>query len=275
MITIGMELRWTQFTTLLSTPRIPILGTLIHTLSFPLLTVVLLLGGNAVGIPISQATAIGMLLIAACPSGGFSNVLALIARVNLPLSVTLTTVSSVLSFVSVPLLMGSFAFVINDLGTPIELPVTATLLQLFVLVVIPVGLGMMARSWRETWVLKHLRRLQNLGQIALYVCIFFILIESWGVVTAGIGEALPWSLALCALNITLCYQFARAAGLNVEDRVTVALEGSIRNLGVALLIAANILGRMDIAVLPTVYFMAVLIVALVFAKFWRKALIPA
>ena len=52
--------------------------------------------------------------------------------------------------------------------------------------------------------------------------------------------------------------------------VTVALEGSIRNLGVALLIAANILGRMDIAVLSTVYFMAVLIVALVFAKYWRR-----
>ena len=54
---------------------------------------------------------IGVLLIAACPSGGFSNVLVLIARADLPLSVLLTAVSSLLACATVPLLFKAFAFV--------------------------------------------------------------------------------------------------------------------------------------------------------------------
>ena len=59
-------------------------------------------------------------------------------------------------------------------------------------------------------------------------------------------------------------------GLAPEDCATVAIEGSIRNLAVAFLVATNVLDRFDIAVLPSVYFVAVLIVGLVFARFWRR-----
>ena len=145
MVTIGMELRGSQFVELARAPRTPILGTLIHTLCFPALAVALLLGLQGLGVQLSDATIIGMLLIASCPSGGFSNVLALMAGVNLPLSVLLTTVSSLLSFLTVPLLISGFAILIADLSQPVSVPIGATLLQLLVLIVIPVGLGMLAR----------------------------------------------------------------------------------------------------------------------------------
>lgn len=63
---------------------------------------------------------------------------------------------------------------------------------------------------------------------------------------------------------------SRLAGFAAEDAITVALEGSIRNLGVAFLIAANTLGRVDIAVFPTVYFLFVLVFSILFAKNWRR-----
>ena len=89
---------------------------------------------------------------------------------------------------------------------------------------------------------------------------------------AGFTEAIPWSIVLCAVNIAACFVLAKWVGLTLEDAVTVALEGSIRNLAVAFLIAGVVMDRLDIAVLPTVYFGAVLVVAILFAKTWRHYL---
>ncbi len=272
MITVGMELRLGQFNALLAEPRSAILGTLIHTFSFPAVAVILVLLITGLELQVAEATLAGILLIAACPSGGFSNVLVLMARANLPLSIVLTIVSSVLAFVTVPLLIAAFAFILNDLDRPIELPVAATLAQLVMLILLPIAFGMGLRHRWPVWIDQHLRRLQNIGQLCLYAAVCLLIIENFGVVTRYAYDALPWSIALCAVNMLVCYQAARLFGLDIEDRVTIALEGSIRNLAIALLIAVNVLERMDIAVLPTVYFISVLVLAISFAKLWRVLL---
>ena len=181
----------------------------------------------------------------------------------------LTFVSSVLSFATVPLLIGGFGLLIADLDRSVEIPVMQTLIQLVVLILFPIALGMLIRRWQPVFVETYLRPMQNGGQLLLYVCVALLIVENWSIMVAGAAEALPWSLLLCAANILTCYYLSLAAGLELEDRITVALEGSIRNLAVALLIAATVMHRLDIAVLPTVYFLAVLIVALVFARTWR------
>ena len=50
MVTVGMELKVAQFRDVLSAPRVPLIGTLVHTLSFPLLTLL-------IGYPMAYAIA--------------------------------------------------------------------------------------------------------------------------------------------------------------------------------------------------------------------------
>jgi len=111
-------------------------------------------------------------------------------------------------------------------------------------------------------------------QVMLYAVLVVMLAQDWDNIGAGIGPALPWSLGLCITALATGYGFSRLVGLSPVDSVTVAIEGSIRNLAVAFLIASSVLGRLDIAVLPSVYFMAVLIVGLTFARFWRVRMAP-
>ena len=269
MITVGLELSVQQFRVLFREPRLPLIGTLIHSLTFPLIAAMLAGLILWLDIPVAEATLVGMLLIAACPSGGFSNILAMIARANLPLSITLTAVSSLISFITVPLLMWSFAFLMSDLSSPVEIPVAQTLAQLFVLLLIPTALGMLIRFKWPANVDVYLTRLQKSGQGLLYVTVGLLIVESRDTMIVGFGDALPWSLLLCCLNIGACLCIARLCGLSAVNAVTVALEGSIRNVGIAFLIAANVMQRMDIAVLPTVYLLAVLLVAIAFAKTWH------
>jgi len=232
--------------------------------------VVLVASSLALDLGLSEASLIGILLIAACPSGGFSNVLVLIARANLPLSVVLTAISSLLSFFTVPLFFWLFSDIMPVLSGRVELPVVPTLLHLLVLILLPIGLGMAWRHRNVEFVTTHVARMQRYAQRMFYVVLVLVIVQEWEVVRSGIVEALPWSVVLCVVTLSIGFFSARLLGLGPDDCATVAIESSIRNLAVALLIAANVMNRLDVAVLPTVYVLAVLLVALAFSLVWRR-----
>ena len=112
-------------------------------------------------------------------------------------------------------------------------------------------------------------------QIVLYVVLVIMLFQDQDNFLNGVGPALPWSFALCVISLSCGYGFARLVGLTQTEAATVAIESSIRNLAVAFLIATSVLGRLDVAVLPGVYFIAVLVVGMLFARFWRTRMVPA
>jgi len=85
--------------------------------------------------------------VAACPSGGFSNLLVLLAKAVLALSVLLTAVSGILSFASVPFFFWLFGQLMPQLSGSVQLPIGETLLSLLLMVVIPVALGMVLRHY--------------------------------------------------------------------------------------------------------------------------------
>lgn len=273
-LVIGIELTLGQFKALLRRPRIPILGTLIHTVTFPVIAVLMVVFIKVAGVDLPEATLLGMLLVAACPSGGFSNMLVLLARADLALSVLLTAVSSVLSFASVPLFFWLFGFVMPELSGDVQLPIGTTLATLLMMVVVPVGVGMVWRAYQADYVVPRIKRFQNIAQVALYAVIVGILVEEWDTLGGGIESTLPWALLMCVLALAAGFFISRLAGLSPVDSATVAIEGSIRNLGVAFLIATTVLGRVDIAVMPSVYFGAVLLVGLTFSRIWRVRFAP-
>ena len=269
MTAIGIELQWYQFRDVVKVPRVPVLGTLIHTFTFPLLAIAIVGAVLLFNLPASDTLLAGMLLIAACPSGGFSNVLVLAARANLVLSIVLTAGSSLLSFFTVPALMTLFGQLLPSVAGTANLPIGTTLLQLFLLVVLPVTVGMIWRQRFPDFVTPRIGSLQKWTQLLLYAVILIMLYQQADVFLPAVSEALPWAICLCFAVILLGYALAKAARLKSTDAVTVAIEGSVRNIGVAILIAATMLGRLDLAALPTVYFGAILLVGFMFARFCR------
>lgn len=85
---------------------------------------------------------VGLMLIAASPGGSSSNILTLLAKGDVPLSVTLTVLSSVLTVFTLPPLL-AFSLQTAGLGqATIDLPAGQLLLQNGVLVLLPMLLGM-------------------------------------------------------------------------------------------------------------------------------------
>jgi BASS family bile acid:Na+ symporter len=82
--------------------------------------------------------AAGVVLIGSCSSGLASNVMSFIARANLPLSVTLTTVATLLAPLMTPLWMKVLA------SEMVPVDFVAMMLEIVKLVIVPIGAAMLA-----------------------------------------------------------------------------------------------------------------------------------
>ncbi len=83
--------------------------------------------------------AAGIVLVGSCSSGLASNVMAFIAQANLPLSITLTTVATLLSPLMTPLWMKLLASRME-----VDVDFVAMMLEIIKMVIVPIGAAMLA-----------------------------------------------------------------------------------------------------------------------------------
>ena len=92
MFGMGAQSSLEDFAGILKNPRGVLVGVISHYVIMPLVGY-----GLATWLPFPPAVATGIVLVGCCPSGLASNVMAFIARANVPLSVTVTAFSTLLS----------------------------------------------------------------------------------------------------------------------------------------------------------------------------------
>jgi BASS family bile acid:Na+ symporter len=131
MFGMGTELSLKDFANVIKMPRGIIIGVVGHYIIMPLVGFGV---ANLFNFP--SEIAAGIILVGCCPSGLASNVMSYLARANLALSVSVTTISTILAPFLTPLLMrwlgGSFVEInfwsmVWDITKIVILPVTAGL----------------------------------------------------------------------------------------------------------------------------------------------------
>ena len=98
MFGVALELRLGHFLLVLKRPLPALVGLLCQCLLLPWLTLVATLL-----LDLRPGLELGMLLVAACPGGNLSNVITHLVRGNTALSVSVTSLSSLLAILSLPL----------------------------------------------------------------------------------------------------------------------------------------------------------------------------
>ncbi|HEX3164685.1 MAG TPA: bile acid:sodium symporter family protein [Chitinophagaceae bacterium] len=131
MFGMGTELSLKDFANVIRMPKGIIIGVVGHYIIMPLVGFTV---ANLFNFP--NEIAAGIILVGCCPSGLASNVMSYLARANLALSVSVTTISTILAPFLTPLLMrwlgGSFVEIhfwsmVWDITKIVILPVTAGL----------------------------------------------------------------------------------------------------------------------------------------------------
>jgi len=148
MFGMGTKLDLKDFVRELSKPLVVIAGTLMVFVFMPLAALLII---NIWHFP--PEIAAGIILVGACPGGVASNVMTYLAKGNLALSVTLTTLATLLSPVVTPFLMMLFA------GKLIEVNAISMMISIVNMILIPIFAGVIANKilyGKLEWVKKDL-----------------------------------------------------------------------------------------------------------------------
>lgn len=264
MVGMGLSLTVADFRRVGQQPRAVALGTLLQLLVIPLMGFAI--GGLAGG----GVLAVGLVLLAALPGGTTSNVLCYLARANLALSITLTVIASLAVIFTLPFYVNWALQHFVGESTSLSLPVGKTLITMLVIVVIPVGIGMVVRAKAEGFAAKAEPWISKFALVVLIVIVIGILIAEWANLPVWLAAA--W-LPVLALNIgalAVGVGLGKLAGLTLQDALTVAIELGIKNTTLGLTIALSLLRSTELALPAAIYGLMMYASVAVLAVYGRR-----
>jgi BASS family bile acid:Na+ symporter len=248
MLVIGLELGVDDFRRVLRHPRAVWVGIFGHLCALPLATVLLLRA-----VDVSPSLAAGVVLIAATPGAGMSNVFTYLAGAHTALSVTLTAVASVLAAVSLPVVMSLGVRGVGGAAQAIDVPLLALSAQLLFLVVLPIGLGMqLRRRWPEAS-RRHAARLRLGTLLAVLGLIAFSAGTSEGDLVGEVRTGLWLALCWTAMAMLLGVGLGALADLDADDRFTIGIELAAKNVGLSAIVALTALQSPELAIFAGAY----------------------
>lgn len=200
----------------------------------------LLSWGLAKAFKLDYESSIALIITATCPGGILSNFFAFLIGADLPLSIAMTTASSLLSFAFIPLNSYLYIELALDEGS-IDMAWSGLLISVAVLLVgIIVGMFI---AW------KKIRLLQKFLGIFAGVCLAYLVIVSlYDNLTSDYPlNVIGWKYFIAPLVLTsagwiLGLSFALLARLPKSSAVAVGIETSNQSTGLAIAILALSLG---------------------------------
>lgn len=226
MFGMGLNLRAQDFARVAARPGRVALGVL---LQFGLMPAFAWAAARLFGLdPVLTA---GMILVGACPGGTASNLVALLARADVALSVTLTAVSTVAAVLATPALVWLY------LHQTVPVAAGALLGDVGRIVLLPVAAGLLANRLLGA-AAQPLRRLAPMLSAAAIVFIIAIIAALNHTRLGGIG--VPLALAVVAHNALGLAAGHVLGALLLRDRRaarTLAIEVGMQNSGLAVALA--------------------------------------
>lgn len=208
--------------------------------------------------------AAGIVLVGVAPSGLASNVMSYIARANVPLSVTITALASLLSPLLTPLLMQRLA------GEMIAVDAPAMMLDIAQMVLVPILLGLafhhLSPALRR-WIEPVLPAFSMAGIVAMTVLTVAVGRDN----LLAIG---PLLFVACLVHnlggYLLGYCAARMLGQSRLTARTVAIEVGMQNCGLASGLAAALGKVATLGLAPIIFGPLMNTSASVLANWWRS-----
>jgi BASS family bile acid:Na+ symporter len=253
MFSMGTTLRVGDFRALVERPIGVLVGLASQLLLLPILALLLLSG-----LPMTSEIYVGFVILALSPGGTTSNLFSYLADGNVALSIALTAVVSVIAPFSIPL-AANWLLADELAHAALSLPVLPTVMRLLVITLLPVALGMLLRSRRAEFCMRHEALFTRVPFVMLLAVIGGIIHQNWANMPEFLAQTLVPALLLAVAALVVAYAFARGVLRDARDARTIAIETSIQNGGTAMLVTGTILNNPAMTVAPIMYGILMLI----------------
>lgn len=186
--------------------------------------------------------AVGIVLVATCPGGMFSNLMTDYARGTLALSVTLTAVSSAIYIFTIPAWVDLALRVFTLPGADVGLPFAEVLAPLLLFVLTPIAIGMFVRARAPNWAEAHMGKVKNVAALIVLLIMIYIAASQPSDTIADLPRIVAAVLILNLASVAIAAIASRLTRLSGPDSVAVVMEHAVRQEGTGIYIAATLIG---------------------------------
>ncbi len=185
---------------------------------------------------------------------------------------TLTLLSGLITFASVPLLVNlALQWFVGETRA-IPLPLGSTMLHLAGLVLVPICVGMALRRFLPALARRVEPAVGAFALLLLAVLIVGIVLQESERLPGMLAELGLPVLTLCCLAIGGGLLLGRLSGLALRDALTIGMEVGVQNATLALLIAFTLLESSQIAIPGALYGLLMYLPALLLVVIGRRVL---
>ena len=247
MLSMGLTLTGRDFVRILEIPGAVLAGVGLQYLIMPLLAFGL---ARAFHLPIDFV--IGLVLVGCCPGGTASNVVCFIARLNVALSVTLTTCSTLLAVIMTPVLTTWLVQSASETltGTAVAVDTLGLLIHTFQVVILPVTAGIALNHFFHQWVERITAYTPFLAVLSIVFIVDYILAAKKSAILESGGALLMAVVFLHCLGFLLGYGLSRLIRTGDCDARTISVEVGMQNSGLATELARNNFPAFGLATVP-------------------------
>ena len=246
MLGLGLGLKIDDFTRILKTPKDFLVGFFSQLIILPLVAYLLI-----IILKVPPEIAIGVMIIAAAPGGVTSNILTKFANGDVALSISLTAVISLISIITVPLIIFTSADLFGITNISQNISMTGIALKMFLVVTVPVILGMIIRKFAENFVASKseiFNKLNIVFFIIFFIAAFYEERENF------INFFKQAGLIALVLNITMmviAFYLAKYFASGIAQRKAISLECGLQNGTLAIFVSTQIFGADIVYITPT------------------------
>lgn len=260
MLGMGFTLKGEDFLRIFKMPGSLALGFLAHYSIMPLTGWAL-----AHVLHLSPSFAVGLILVASCPSGTASNVISFLARANVALAVLVTLTSTLFAFITTPLLCLYLA------GQYMPIDAMGLCLSMVKIVIVPVSIGIFC-NWRFPRQISKIAMYGPPVSVTALVCITGSIVASnAAAVMANAGKLTLAAMFLHLTGFGVGYLVAKLLRFTEDVSRTISIEVGMQNGGMAAVLARKNFPLDPLTAVPAVFSGLVqTFLGGILASFWRK-----
>lgn len=255
---MGLSLTTDDFKRVLKFPLAVFVGFLNQIILLPIIAYLLISLFN-----VDPTIAMGVMILSACPGGPTSNLVTFLAKGDVALSVTLTAINSLLTIVTIPLIVNFGLGQFTSIESQIQAPIIQIAASLFVIIAIPLAIGMSLKKYKPTLALKMDKPVRIFSTVILIVIIVGICLKEKDHLLEHFSNSWQIVLSLNVLTMLIGFIIAKIAKLNLKQAICICVESGNQNGTLAITIAVGILAQPAFSFPAAIYSLLMYVTALV------------
>ncbi len=264
MLGLGLGLTIQDFTRVAKQPKDFLVGLICQLILLPIIAFILIKIFNT-----PMEIALGVMIIAAAPGGVTSNVLTKFANGDVALSVSLTAIISLISIISVPFIVFKSADFLQVSYASSEISMTGISLKMFLVVTLPVIIGMLIRKFATNFVSKNTLLIQRISIILFAIVFLAIWVEEWENIISYLSQAGLITLVLNIVMMIMGFYVAKMFASGAKQRKSISLECGLQNGTLAVFVASQIFSDI-VYLIPTAAYALIMFVTSILFVFFVK-----